>query len=293
MLEIPFYDSGHLKYPETETRYHYLYAVNRFDYPVMHGHLDYWEFCIVTEGTLKNCVEGRAAEVCEAGTMHFMTTEDRHCLIKASEKVRYVNITVRRSQILRMLEVVSPDFCSRLLAGERCFRISATLIAEIEELLHQCNLLSEEQAEHRNGLLCSAVLLILQELNRIHLNARTLPSTFSKKLYALMEKKEFLRYSAEDLQAEMGYSSAHLNRLFKEHFDLPPYEYLRRHKFRYARNLLQTTDMSMREIADAIGYSNLSHFFGGFRKYYGTTPGKYRVTPLKRRRDPDWEDDSL
>ena len=31
MLEISFYDSGHLKYPAEETRYHYLYAINGFD----------------------------------------------------------------------------------------------------------------------------------------------------------------------------------------------------------------------------------------------------------------------
>lgn len=276
MLEIPFNDSGHLKYSAEETRYHYLYAINGFDYPVMHAHVDYWEFCIVTEGTVKNCVEGKGEELCEAGTVHFMTTEDRHRLLRASERIRYVNISVRQSQLLRMLEVISPDFCDRLLAGPRCFRFPPAMIAEIEEILHRCNLLSEEQIEEKNGLLCSAVLLILQELNRIRLNAREHLSQFMRKLLSAREKKEFLRYSATDLQAVLGYSSAHLNRLFREHFDMTPYEYLREYKFRYARNLLQTTDMSVAEIADAVGYSNPSHFFSGFKTYYGVTPRECR-----------------
>lgn len=276
MLNIPFHDSGHLKYPADEMRYHYLYAINSVDYPVMHTHVDYWEFCIVTDGAIKNCVKGRGDVTCEAGTFHFMTTEDCHRLLRVSDRVRYINISVRASQLIRMLEVISLDFYSRLLEGPRYFQMSALLIAEIEELLHQCNLLSEEQTEQKNGLLCSVVLLILQELNRIYLNAGEHLSPFVKKLLLIKEKKEFLLYSVADLQTVLGYSSAHLNRLFREHFDMTPYEYLHRHKFRYARNLLQNSDMSVSEIADEIGYSNLSHFFSGFKKHYGITPGECR-----------------
>lgn len=281
MLKIPFHDSGHLKYSASEMRYHYLYAINSFDYPVMHTHLDYWEFCIVTEGRIKNCVVGKADVICEAGSLYFMTTEDAHRLLRAAPSIRYINISVRLEQILRMLAVIAPDFCNRLLVGQRYFQLSPTLISEIEGLLYQCNLLSEEQIEQKNGLLCSAVLLILQELNRIYLNAEEHLSPFMKKLLAAKQKKNFLRCSAAELGMSLGYSPAHLNRLFKVHFEMTPYEYLRRQKFRYARNLLQTTDMSMEEIASEIGYSNLSHFFDSFRHYYGETPGECRRCILK------------
>lgn len=282
MLEIPFHDSGHLKYPADEIRYHYLYAINGFEYPVMHTHVDYWEFCIVTEGRIRNCVKGQDDVICAAGSLHFMTTEDAHRLLKVTEKIRYVNISVREEQLRRMLDVISSDFCDRLLAGQRYFQLPPYLIAEIEELLHQCNLLSEAQIERKNGLLCSAVLLILQELNRVYLNAQEQLSPFLKKLLAVREKKEFLRYRATDLQAVLGYSSAHLNRLFREHFDMTPYEYLHGYKFRYARNLLQNTDMSVSEIAYEIGYSNLSHFFSGFKRHYGITPGECRGNNVEK-----------
>ena len=57
---------------------------------------------------------------------------------------------------------------------------------------------------------------------------------------------------------------------------MTPYDYLQNRKFRYARNLLQNTDMSMQKIASEIGYSNLSHFFSNFKKHYGITPGEFR-----------------
>ncbi|MBQ9774000.1 MAG: AraC family transcriptional regulator [Clostridia bacterium] len=275
MLEIVFSDSGYLKYADGED-YNYLYAINTMDYPTMHSHVDYWEFFVVTEGTLKNCVAGREAELCTEKNVCFMTTRDCHALWKASETVRYINISVRESHLLRILDVISPNFQARLLQGARSFRISDTLLSEVENLLHQCNLLSPVQLEKKNGLLCSAVLLLLQELNRIHLNVHEHLSPFMKKLLPLTEKKEFIGYSATDLSHALNYSPAHLNRLFKEHFGMAPYEYLQKHKFRYARNLLQNTDMSMQEIAAEIGYSNLSHFFSNFKRYYGITPGDCR-----------------
>jgi len=183
---------------------------------------------------------------------------------------------LREAYFLHVLEAISPDLKERLWRGLHSFQISDTLLAEVEKLLHQCNLLSSEQVEQKNVLLCSAVLLLLQELNRIHLNVHEHLTPFMKKLLSVTERREFIGYSATDLRKALNYSPAHLNRLFREHFQMTPYEYLQGRKFRYARNLLQNTDMSIQKIASEIGYSNLSHFFANFKKYYGVTPGEYR-----------------
>ena len=66
-----------------------------------------------------------------------------------------------------------------------------------------------------------------------------------------------------------------MNRLFKEHLNTTSHKYLS-HKFRSAKKLLQNTDLIIIEIASKIGYSNLSHFFNNFKKYYGVTPSDCR-----------------
>ena len=110
------------------------------------------------------------------------------------------------------------------------------MIAKIENLLLQCNLLSSNQVEKKNGLLCSVILILLQELNRIHLNDHESSSPFMKKLFPLTEKMEFIGYSVNDLRNALNYSSSHMNRLFKEHLNTTPHKYLQSHKFRYAKN---------------------------------------------------------
>lgn len=280
MINIFFNDSGYLKYPPGDTQYNYLYAINTADYPTMHSHVDYWEFCIVIEGTLKNCIVGQKTVLCEKNTVCFMSTSDQHSLLKASKQLRYINISVRESHLLQILDLISPYFRERLMKGPRLFSLPAALVSNLESLLHQCNLLSSDQVEEKNGLLCSALLLILQELNRIHLNIPKHLSPFMVRLLSLTEQKEFLRYTAKDLGVALNYSPAHLNRLFKEHFHLTPYEYLQNHKFRYAHNLLQNTGIGISEIAAEIGYSNLSHFFSNFKKRYGMTPSECRKQSL-------------
>lgn len=279
MLEISFGDSGgeYLKYGKGDTAYHFSYAINTFDYPEMHRHLDYWEFCIVTSGVLKNEVFGKGTEVYKEKSVFLATTEDCHALLKGAETVRYLNISVRQDHLFRILDVISSDFKDFLLQKQHSFQIPDALLSRIEALLYQCNLLSTRQIEEKNGLLCSAVLLLLQEFNCIRLNVQEHLSPFMRKLLSVAEKREFIGYSAKDLGRALNYSSAHLNRLFAEHFQMTPYEYLQRQKFQYARNLLQNTDMSIQKIALEIGYSNLSHFFVNFKKYYGVTPKQYRM----------------
>ena len=276
MLDTLFGDSGYLKYYEDDTDFNYSYSINTTDYPTMHSHVDYWEFCILTHGTIKNRIQGKGIEIYPEKTLSFMTTQDCHSCVKVSPYVRYINLPVRETHLLRLMDVISPTLKNSLLSGPRHFPLSDTLIAEIENLLHQCNLLSSKQVEKKNGLLCSVILLLLQELNRIHLNVHENSSPFMKKLFPITEKMEFISYSVSDLKKALNYSSAHMNRLFKEHLNTTPHEYLQSHKFRYAKNLLQNTDLSMMEIASKIGYSNLSHFFNNFKKYYGITPGDCR-----------------
>ena len=66
------------------------------------------------------------------------------------------------------------------------------------------------------------------------------------------------------------------NRLFKRATGLPPSQYHIRLRLDTARRLLRETDRSVIEVANAVGYSNPSHFAQLFRKDTGITPSDYR-----------------
>lgn len=77
-------------------------------------------------------------------------------------------------------------------------------------------------------------------------------------------------------QAQM--STRSLSRRFKAATGLSPLQYLQQQRMVLARDLLQTSNLTLAEIADKTGYQDLPHFNALFKKFLGTTPSQYRTT---------------
>jgi AraC-like DNA-binding protein len=73
-----------------------------------------------------------------------------------------------------------------------------------------------------------------------------------------------------------GLSTAHFCTVFKQTEGMSPHRYVLQYRVRRAQQLLASTEMSLAEIADAVGFSNPSHCIHYFREIVGVTPGEYR-----------------
>ena len=65
--------------------------------------------------------------------------------------------------------------------------------------------------------------------------------------------------------------------LFQKYLTTSPMLYLNQYRLEKSTFLLQNTGMSITEIAYACGFSNTSYYCELFHKYYGTTPGQFRI----------------
>ena len=73
-----------------------------------------------------------------------------------------------------------------------------------------------------------------------------------------------------------GCSPGLINRLFRQQFGLPPYEYLLQQRLRQAAQRLRESAQSLADIAYEAGFADQSHLQRLFRRAYGTTPQAYR-----------------
>lgn len=73
-----------------------------------------------------------------------------------------------------------------------------------------------------------------------------------------------------------GCSASLINRLFRQQFGLPPYEYLLQCRLRLAAQRLRESAQSLADIAYEAGFADQSHLQRLFRRAYGTTPQAYR-----------------
>jgi AraC family transcriptional regulator len=98
----------------------------------------------------------------------------------------------------------------------------------------------------------------------------------------LRRVKEFIdtRISTEitisDLAAIAGLSHFHFIRAFKESVNVTPYQYVLLERISRARELLSESDMSIANVAFAVGFSDTSQLKRVFRKVVGVTPAVYR-----------------
>lgn len=73
-----------------------------------------------------------------------------------------------------------------------------------------------------------------------------------------------------------GYSSAHFMNFFKKHLDLTCMDYLIQFRLRQACELLDHSNRTILDIAQQVGFNNLSNFNRQFKKYYHQTPSQHR-----------------
>lgn len=259
----------------------FSYHINTFDYPTVHGHYDYWEFTLLTDGKLNNVLNDKKIPV-NAGQIFFSTTDDTHCLKKVGgEKLRYINVIAREESVKNLASSFSPDFFDKLKNMTRKHTFPNELITQINEIIHQVLLLSDDAMEGYNGLLCGAVMIFMQFLYRksvdyIDYDKQSEQPEWVQKLNKEMKKADFLSYNVADLCTILHYSRMQLSRIFHNKFNTTPHKFLIDYKLRYAQNLLITTDMKVIDIAEFVGFTNLASFNTYFKNAYGITPGRFR-----------------
>ncbi len=91
-------------------------------------------------------------------------------------------------------------------------------------------------------------------------------------IYDHLHEKIYL----EDLADDAGIDPSYLSRLFKQEMGMPVSEYIMRKKVETAANMLKYAEYTPTEIANILAFSSQSYFVSVFKRYLGTTPGKYR-----------------
>lgn len=83
-------------------------------------------------------------------------------------------------------------------------------------------------------------------------------------------------WTVPELAAISGLSRAAFARVFREALGQAPMQYLTQWRMTIARDHLRADDLTLPQIADAVGYGSSFAFAAAFRRHHGEPPGTWR-----------------
>ena len=122
-------------------------------------------------------------------------------------------------------------------------------------------------------LLNAAEAFVLELIEQAHY---TRNPNFRDSFLDMISKKNGLTLTLDQMGKQMNLSKTHLERMTRAAFGCGAIEYCSKVKLMKACLLLQNTDLSIKLIAENLGYYDESHFSSFFKKRMQMTPNIYR-----------------
>jgi transcriptional regulator GlxA family with amidase domain len=104
-----------------------------------------------------------------------------------------------------------------------------------------------------------------------------------QKAIEVMKENARRAFSPTDMARHAQLSPRRFSHLFREETGTTPARFLKSLRMQQAKDLLENTFLGTKEIMRKVGVSNDSHFARDFKRYYGMTPGQYRLAHLAQR----------
>jgi len=99
-----------------------------------------------------------------------------------------------------------------------------------------------------------------------------------EKVRSFLEQNIAESHTLEDLARIAGTNRTHLNKQFRVLFGASVFDWLREQRLQKAAQLLCTTNISIQLLAYEVGYDNNTSFSTAFKRRFGMSPVKYRIS---------------
>jgi AraC family transcriptional regulator len=134
--------------------------------------------------------------------------------------------------------------------------VNATAVAMTAHLLRSYDIRGGQSASRQAGLAGNALNSVI----------------------SYIEDNVHRRIPLDELAGVAGVSRYHFARVFKISTSLSPMAYVERTRIRRAQEMIRTTNFSLSQIAQRLGFSDQAHFGRRFKAQFGSAPGIYRRT---------------
>lgn len=269
---------GTREYPFCE--YHMRYWPHAFQIPV-HWH-DEVEIIYVRKGPLMVEIDGQKF-IGDDGAVYIVSPGVLHMMAAPETPVDYFTFLFPMEFIsFQTKDELEDEIFFPLRNHTREFRPEVTNRNLLEKLIPILDELSEEngkfgtrrQIQVRIRLL--QVVDLLVEYDQLEAKTGRASGGLEKEILIYIQDNYHEHISLAELSEHFHLSEKYMSRFFSERFHMTLTQYVNYVRLKYARHLLESTDLSVTEIAMKSGYPNVSYFIRKFSAAVGEPPLRYR-----------------
>ena len=244
--------------------------------PITHAH-DHFELCVHIKGHLQIFAEGKSY-LLSGGEIRLYGAGEMHCgVLKTEEEMEWYQINIPAAFLSH------PDgaLLTRIFR-ERSFGTGNVILSEKQQeivmILRSAFALWESGAQTACSYAKAAVIGVLSLL---HADENRKAGHVGKRLPALEKILDVIGQdfaeldSVEALSARTHFSVSYINKLFRLHVGVSPYQFLLDKKLTEAKKALKA-GVSVTDAARIGGFHDYSGFITLFRKRFGVTPLQYQ-----------------
>ena len=247
------------------------------------------EMNYVYAGTCRQTINGKELLLKE-GDLCLLDTNVTHAIDSASENDIIINILIRTnhfdSALLQRLtgnDLLTDFFVNAIYQQKKDSRF---ILFSGDSNNNLKDLITQAIWEYFHPQLCSGeainsyMLLIFTELLRIYHRANNKEEPVLKRTVLfdilIFMEQNYKTITLEKTAEKFNYHPNYLTRILKNTFGKTFIELSHQLKIKNACTLLENTDLTIEQIANQIGYSNVAFFYKSFKRIQGATPTEYR-----------------
>jgi AraC-like DNA-binding protein len=205
-----------------------------------------------------------------------------HAIKSDSVDFLYREIFIDVKEFDEIAKNVSPDdsFIDKLTKNRYFpFTLSKSEIDFIENKLYSIHLYPEEN--DKKGFTNSVMSALIGSAYYSFKVSTLENSDFSKKCLTLCHSYFSDNEASDKIRKAFPYNDVYFGRKFKECFNCSLLEYLTKLRMETAVYYILNMPFTIEEICNMVGIYSVAHFIKLFKKFYGTTPYKYKAEHRK------------
>ncbi len=144
---------------------------------------------------------------------------------------------------------------------------------KMHEIIEEFNNRENYYRERVSALLKELLVLCIR---KSELGSNDKSSKKASEIIAFIKENYHKEISNTTLAERFNYHPGYIGSIIKKHTNQSLHKYVLTYRMYVAVNLLESTEMTVGEIATAVGMSDIYHFSKTFKEIIGTSPNKFR-----------------